>query len=91
MLIFFGWIIFALAIGVYASGKNVPYGFFGGFLISLVFSPIIGFVVIAFSKPSEKRLLRQGFKKCPACFELVRQEARKCKHCGEDLSAADKK
>jgi hypothetical protein len=27
-------------------------------------------------------------KKCPACAEWVLQEARKCKHCGEDLGAA---
>ena len=25
-------------------------------------------------------------KKCPECFEEVKREARKCKHCGEDLT-----
>jgi RNA polymerase subunit RPABC4/transcription elongation factor Spt4 len=27
-------------------------------------------------------------KKCPACAELVKAEARKCKHCGEALTPA---
>ena len=33
-----------------------------------------------------------GFKKCPACAELIKTEAKKCRHCGERLEdgVADK-
>lgn len=30
----------------------------------------------------ERRQLAQGMKKCPDCAELIKADARVCKHCG---------
>jgi rRNA maturation endonuclease Nob1 len=33
------------------------------------------------------QLLKANFKKeCPHCFEIVKAQAAKCMHCGEDLA-----
>jgi ribosomal protein L44E len=48
------------------------------FLVSLIFSPFIGWVV-AKILPDEIKM------ECPYCKERVKKEAIKCKHCGSDL------
>jgi CDP-diglyceride synthetase len=90
MEIFLAWVIFSVLVGAYASSKKTWGGFFGGLFISLLFSPIIGFIVVTVSSPSEAGLARSGQKKCPYCAEWVKGEAIVCKHCGKDLSDAKK-
>lgn len=85
LMIFFGWFILSLVVGAYGSSKNVSGGFLGSFIVSLFFTPIIGFIAVAVSKPSEKNLIRGGMKKCPYCAELVKGEAIVCKHCGKEF------
>ena len=33
----------------------------------------------------EKRQLSSGMKKCPSCAEMIKQDAKVCKHCGRDV------
>jgi hypothetical protein len=33
----------------------------------------------------ESQQLSSGMKKCPSCAELIKQDAKVCKHCGRDI------
>ncbi len=75
------WAGLSALVGVYAQKKSGR--FWVGFITSLFLSPLLGFIAVAVSKVDEKQLMEKGgMKKCPDCTELVKQDARKCKHCG---------
>lgn len=89
-----GWLLLSVAIGVVA-GMRGRSGF-GYFLLSLVLSPVVGFI-LAVGLPD--RSAKKGVDdeapnplthvRCPDCRELVRADARKCKHCGTALVPQD--
>lgn len=33
----------------------------------------------------ESKQLKSGMKKCPSCAEMIKQDAKVCKHCGRDV------
>lgn len=89
MEIFIFWLGLSVAIGVWASNKGRN-GFLW-FLLGVVISPILAAIFLAvsadLSKPSSKATAidhpsPQTHVQCPDCAELVRNEARVCKHCG---------
>lgn len=79
MGIFGTYVLLSILAGVYYSSKEGA--FWRAFLISLLFSPLIGFVFALASDPVDR-------KSCPACAEKIRAEAKRCKHCGEEFEAA---
>jgi hypothetical protein len=85
------WVLLSIAVGAYARSKGTSLWF--GLALSLVLSPLIGALIVAVHRPPEavleQRALASGkFKKCPACAELVKAEATRCKHCTQVLSTA---
>lgn len=81
------WILLSILVGVYASKKRRSAA--GFIILSLLLSPLIGFI-FAFAVEDKRNLAvrpnEATHKKCPYCAELVLKEAKKCKHCGSEIS-----
>jgi len=76
-------------VGVIAEQKNrsfFPWAIYGFFFFFLA---IIHIAVIGDKAYEERQLLGMAYKKCPACAEMVKNEAVFCKHCKTRLSPDD--
>jgi hypothetical protein len=97
MTYLFFWVSLAVAVGMFAGsrGRNG----FGWFVLSMLISPLLGFIFCAVSSnlkagaalklekeaiPSDKTHLR-----CPKCAEFVLPQATICKHCSAALTPDD--
>jgi hypothetical protein len=86
----FFWAILSILVGVFAQRRG-RMGF-GYFMLSLMFSPLlIWLVVLAIGPaPAAAALVAEAPSpkthiRCPDCREFVLKDARKCKHCGAAL------
>jgi len=86
MVILLFWILFAVLVGVYAANKGRSGA--GFFFLSLLLSPLVGFIIAAVSKPNrEAAAQKSGLKKCPRCAEYVQSEAAVCRFCGNEFQS----
>lgn len=93
MEIFLVWVVFAVIVAIAASGRGRSG--FGWFLLAVLISPLLAFILLlVLPKVGEAGLPKdetgavitpQTHVRCPDCKELVRRDARKCKHCGTSL------
>lgn len=93
MKIFLGWVVFSVIVAIAASGRGRSG--FGWFLLSALISPLLSFILLmvlpkvgAASAPRDETgsaITPETHVRCPDCKELVRSDARKCKHCGAGL------
>lgn len=90
-MIVLGWIVIAGFTALAANAKNRSS--FEGFVVG-VFFPVIGLIGYLLAKPSAEKpktiknglLVNEvGERTCPACSELVKMQALKCRHCSADL------
>lgn len=99
MGIFAGLLFWFFLCGLIAYWAHTKGRFaFGWFVISLMLSPLVGGLIVAVlpkaGKASAPRdelgALIDGttHTRCPDCKELVRRDARKCRHCGTALVTA---
>lgn len=78
-MFFIGWMLLGALIGVAAAQKK-GFSIAGGVLGGLLLGPL-AFLMFAVSGVSGSDRNR----KCPACAEFVKADARICKHCKTEL------
>jgi hypothetical protein len=95
MEMFLIWVILSIVIGV-GAGSRGRSGV-GWFFLSLITSPLIAGILLALmpslaqvqsaaSSPAAPLSAEaDDLRKCPECAELIKREARKCKHCGSQV------
>ena len=91
--VFLTWFVLCVVIGFWAHSKG-RFGF-GWAVISLMLSPLVGgFIVAILPKAGKAAIPRdevgntitdKTHRRCPDCRDIVRRDARKCKHCGATL------
>jgi hypothetical protein len=87
--LFLGWITTLIIISVIpawiAQSKGLSFWAWWVYAILLFPIALIHSVAMGSNKRElEKRQLQSGYKKCPACAELIKSEAKICKHCGTE-------
>jgi hypothetical protein len=72
------WVLVSGGIGYLASQRGRSW--FGYTAVSLVLSPILGYVILVMTTSGEA-----GRVKCPACAELIRPDASVCRFCRAEI------
>lgn len=88
MELFIAWVGLAVLSGWFWKHKGLSFGL--GFIISVILSPLIGFIIGLMKKPNikeqERIKIQDGsMKKCPHCAEIIKSEAKTCRFCSKEV------
>ncbi len=78
MAVALGWFVLAIFVGAIATNRRRSG--FAWFMVSLIFSPLIGLLALLAAG--------KGGKECPACREPIDPLATVCPHCRTPLASA---
>lgn len=76
------YVVVAIVFGVVSGivGRSKGRSSLGWFIAGLLIGPFALVVAVLPAKPREGRLAQ-----CPACLEVIQQEARVCRYCGTQV------
>lgn len=82
------WVALSFMAGAIAGNKGRST--VGFFFLALFLSPVVGTIAILVAAPNKavieaKELSSGRSQRCSDCAELVRLEARVCRHCGKSM------
>lgn len=83
------WIVLGVIVGLiaHAKGRNFWAWFIYGAALFIV--AIVHVLMVAPDRATlDRRVLRDGGKRCPHCAELIRGGAQVCRFCGRDVGEA---
>jgi hypothetical protein len=84
-LIIVMWLVLAGAAAAYASNKGRSGA--GIFFLSLLLSPLVGFLVALAMEPNLQAVAeKKGMRKCPECAQFIQADARTCPFCKKTLT-----
>lgn len=83
LLVMAAWFALAFWVATHAEKRGRSAG--GWFTLSAIFSPLVG-VALLMALPEIERA-SPLLVRCPACRELIRRDAVKCKHCGTEINS----
>jgi hypothetical protein len=85
LIILILYALLASAVAAFAErrGRNR----IGWFLVSLLLSPLIGFLLVAGSRDLKPKLIIEPRAPCPQCAEQILPAARICPHCHSTLDS----
>lgn len=81
------WLVGAVVVGVLATTRNRSG--FAWFMLALVLSPVLMGLLVALvprGDSGQPAYTADTHRHCPECREVVRRDARKCKHCGSSIA-----
>jgi hypothetical protein len=79
------YVILAVLVGLHASKKSQSAIKF--LLISILFTPVIGFIVLWFTPqdPAMRKNMSAALRRCPFCSKHVPVGVLRCPHCNKDV------
>jgi hypothetical protein len=81
------WLGASVLIGFAAAARNRSG--FGWMLLALIVSPLLALIVLLLMRrgdDGQRAATADTHRHCPECRELVRLDARRCKHCGSVIA-----
>ncbi len=80
------YLLFAVAVALYSINKRI--GFTESLFISILLTPIIGFIIVWKAKKSIQTFHYFMIHKCTSCGNIGIQKGKECSICGNEIEVS---